>query len=422
MKHNKILQLVALTACSLPMALSLGSCTEEDIIDNYGSVLVDSTYFTYDLSNLFEAMGGTDFLHIYTYETSGGKGTNLKHLKIQKQDGRIYVESPAGISASPNGERSTFGEEADNWVDYNLNGDKVTWTHSGTPYTASHFSFGAGVFRTVAVVQRTNPGDCVIDEAAVLKALKYPSYDNMKDAWFEYLTGTYSGELYGEQQTPWWGWTDKNVYQNVNGENAPYIRIANGLSTAGIAHDTLKIGTHKTIVMQPVQSLRNYTVSVEIQKAEELSDFVVTTGYACISGVPERLNFYYQIYDTENTCKLPFRLRLDAADNAANKTVKLSRTLGFMNVSYGPDTLLTTSTNGPGVIQLIIPCKWNGNDIVLQALCNISKSIKESGIIRKEKAGWKWGGKTELPIKISTKITAEMLQRAKKGETLIWKD
>ena len=68
MKHNKILQLVALTACSLPMALSLGSCTEEDIIDNYGSVLVDSTYFTYDLSNLFEAMGGTDFLHIYTQE------------------------------------------------------------------------------------------------------------------------------------------------------------------------------------------------------------------------------------------------------------------------------------------------------------------------------------------------------------------
>ena len=91
MKHNKILQLAVLTACSLPMALSLGSCTEEDIIDNYGSVLVDSTYFTYDLSNLFEAMGGTDFLHIYTYETSGGKGTNLKHLKIQKQDGRIYV-------------------------------------------------------------------------------------------------------------------------------------------------------------------------------------------------------------------------------------------------------------------------------------------------------------------------------------------
>ena len=93
-----------------------------------------------------------------------------------------------------------------------------------------------------------------------------------------------------------------------------------------------------------------------------------------------------------------------------------------MNVSYGTDTLLTTSTNGPGVIQLIFPCSWNGTDVVVQALCNISKSIKESGIIRKEEAGWVWGGSSELPIKISTKITAEMLQKAKNGETLIWKD
>ena len=110
MKHNKILQFAALTACSLPMMFSLNSCTEEDIIDNYGSVLVDSTYFTYDLSNLLDLMGGTDFLHIYTFETTGGTKKDLKHLVIQKQDNRLYVEEPGGISASPGADRYFQGE------------------------------------------------------------------------------------------------------------------------------------------------------------------------------------------------------------------------------------------------------------------------------------------------------------------------
>lgn len=422
MKHNKILQFAALTACSLPMMFSLNSCTEEDMFENYGSVLVDSTYFTYDLSNLLDLMGGTDFLHIYTFETTGGTKKDLKHLVIQKQDNRLYVEEPGGISASPGADRSTFKENKENWTDYNLNGDKVTWTHNGDPYTESHFSFGAGVFRTVAMVTRINPKDYTVDEPSVFENLKYPSYDNMKDTWFNYNTGSYAGEYYGEAQIPWWGWEDKNVYQNADGEDAPYVKMANGLAIGGISHDTLKIGTHKTIVMKPVLAQRDYTISVEIQKAEDLSNFVITDGYACVSGIPQRMNFYYQIYDTDNTCKMPFRLHLTTPDNEANKTVKLDRTLGLMNVSYGTDTLLTTSTNGPGVLQLIIPCIWNGTEIRMQVLCNISKSIKESGIIRKEEAGWVWGGSSELPIKISTKITAEMLQKAKNGETLIWKD
>lgn len=422
MKHNKILQLMALTACSLPMAFSLNSCTEEDIIENYGSVLVDSTYFTYDLSNLLESMAGIDILHIYTYETSGGKGKNLKHLRIQKQENSLSIENLPAVGTSTVSERSTFGEDTEDWTKYNLNGDKVNWVTGATPYTTTRFSFGAGVFRTVAIMQRTNSKGYTVDDTKVLKSLSYPSYDNMKDAWFEYLTGAYTGEFNGEMQVPWWVWTDGNIYENPNGENAPYIKIPDGVSIAGISHDTLKIGNHKTIVMTPVQSLRDYTISVEVQKADDLGSFVINDGYACISGVPERMNFYYQIYDVENTCKLPFRLRLPTADNASNKTVKLSRTLGLMNVSYGTDTLLTTSTNGPGVLQLIIPCTWNGANYNMQVLCNISKSIRESGIIRKEEAGWKWGGSTELPIKISTKITTEMLQKVQRGETIIWKD
>lgn len=425
MKHNKILQLMALTACSLPMAFSLNSCTEEDIIENYGSVLVDSTYFTYDLSNLLESMAGIDILHIYTYETSGGKGKNLKHLRIQKQENGLSVESPSGISSSPNEPRSTYGEDADNWTDYNLNGDKVTWINDGIPYTATRFSFGAGVFRTVAIMQRTNPNDYVLDESKVLKALKYPSYDNMKDSWYEYFTIPYDSQSgYNvEYYTPWWGWTDKNVYQNANGEDAPYVSISKGFSIGGISHDTLKIGNHKTILMKPVQALRSYNVTLDVQKAEDLNNLVVGDCYACVSGVPQRMNFYYQIYDTENTSKVAFRLNLSASDNASNKNLRFSmKDLIVMNVSYGTDTLLTTSTNGPGVLQLIIPCTWNGANYNMQVLCNISKSIRESGIIRKEEAGWKWGGSTELPIKISTKITTEMLQKVQRGETIIWKD
>ncbi len=421
MKLRNIIQMAVLTVSALPLTVSLNSCTEEDIIDNYGSVLVDSTYFTYDLSNLLDMMGGTDYLHIYTYETSG-KGNNLKHLVIQKQDNRIFVESPKGISAQPGEERSTFKENLDEWTQYNLNGDKVTWTHNGDPYTESHFSFGAGVFRTVAMVQRTYEPNYTIDEPSVFESLKCPSYDNMKDTWFNYNTGSYSGEYYGEMQLPWWGWDDKNVYKNANGEDAPYVKMANGLAIGGISHDTLKIGSHKKIVMQPVLAQQDYTISVEIQKAEDLTNFVITDGYACVSGIPQRMNFYYQIYDTENTCKMPFRLHLTEADNASKKVVKLDRTLGLMNVSYGVDTLLTTSTNGPGVLQLILPCSWNGTNFNLQVLCNISKSIRQSGIIRKDEEGWRWGGSTTLPIKISTKITAEMLNKALGNETLVWKD
>ena len=422
MKCKNMLQLAAMAVCSLPMTFSLGSCTEEDMFENYGSVLVDSTYFTYDLSNLLDEMGGTDILHIYTYEATAGKGNNLKHLVIQKQDDRLFVEGPKGISSAPGAERSTFKEDTTDWTAYNLNGDKVTWTHTGRPYTESHFAFGAGVFRTVAMSQRINENDYTVDEKSVFEKLKFPSYDNMKDTWFNYNTGSYSGENYGEMQIPWWGWEDKNVYLNADGAEAPYVRMANGLAIGGISHDTLEIGTHKTIVMKPVQAQRNYNISVEVQKADDLSGFVINDGYACISGIPRRMNFYYQIYDTENTCKMPFRLHLTNADNATNKTVKLDRTLGLMNVSYGTDTLLTTSTNGPGVLQLILPCTWNGSNFNLHVLCNISKSISESGIIRKEEVGWRWGGSTDLPIKISTKITAEMLKKAQNGETLIWKD
>ena len=171
MKCKNMLQMAALAVCSLPMTLSLGSCTEEDMFENYGSVLVDSTYFTYDLSNMLDIMGGTDILHVYTYEATGGKGNNLKHLRIQKQDNRIYIENPKGISAVPDQERSTFKDDTTDWSAYNLNGDKVTWTHSGDPYTESHFSFGAGVFRTVAMVQRTDPRNYTIDENSVFVIL-----------------------------------------------------------------------------------------------------------------------------------------------------------------------------------------------------------------------------------------------------------
>ena len=422
MKCKNMLQMAALAVCSLPMTLSLGSCTEEDMFENYGSVLVDSTYFTYDLSNMLDIMGGTDILHIYTYESTKGKSNNLKHPRIEKQDNRIYVENPKGISSAADQERSTFKDDTTDWTAYNLNGDKVTWTPSGDPYTESHFSFGSGVFRTVAMVQRTDPRNYTIDENSVFEKLKYPSYDNMKDTWFNYNTGAFDGEYYSELQVPWWGWKDWNEYTNANGEEASYVRQANGYAIAGISQDTLEIGTHKTISMQLIQVQRDYNISVEIQKADDLNNLVIKDCFACISGIPQSMNFYYQVYDTENTCKMPFRMHINAEDNASNKTVKFDRTLGLMNVCYGPDTLLTTSTNGPGVLQMILPCLWNGYEVNLQVLCNISKSISESGIIRKEESGWRWGGSTELPIKISTKITAEMLDKARKEEIVILKD
>lgn len=422
MKCKKIVQVAALAACALPLAVSLGSCTEEDILDNYASVITDSTYFQYDLENILSQMGGTDILHIYTYEVTNGGKKNLKHLAIQKQDNRIYVENPGGISATPNQLRSSFGDSIPDWTLYNLNGDKVTWTHGGNPYTESHFAFGAGVFQTVAMIERTNPRNYTIDETAVYKKLKDPTYDNMKDTWFKYITGAYEGEYYSERQTPWWGWTDLNVYMNKNGEEAPYIRRANGLALGGVSRDTLKIGNHKTIVLNPVVAARNYTFNIEVEKGDDLGDFVITDGYACISGIPERMNFHYQTYDVENTCKTPFRLHMLAADNTSNKVVKYTNTIGIMGVSYGADTLTTTGVNGPGVLQLIIPYKWNGVESHFNVLCNVSKSIKNSGVIQKGDYGWLWGGSDEINIKLTTKITAEMIKRAKNGEIVELKD
>ena len=416
MKRKNIFHTLALAALALPMTISMGSCTEEDIIDNYGSVLIDSTYFMYDLNNLLEDMGGTGILHVYVYEVTNKHC--LKHLFIQKQTGVVSMDLTG--KNYPHTGKGTIA-----WTEWNLTGDTVIATNAGSynyDEDRTHFCFGAGTFRTVAIANKTKVDDYTMNEPELTNILKYPSYENLRNSNFTYYSGSYSGEYYGERQVPWWGWTDRNVYKNANEEEAPYVHQTNGLAVGGMSYDTLKLGEHKTISLMPIKPQRDYTISVEIQKSDDLSGLVIKDGYGCISGIPLSVNFYYQTYDVENTAKIPFRFHLETEDNASNKTVKMNRTMGFTNVSFGTDTVATTATNGPGVLQMIIPVAWNSQNFNIEVLCNVSKSIINSGIIRKDEDGWRWGGSTTLPIKISTKITADMLEKARKGETIIWRD
>ena len=103
--------MAVLTVSALPLTVSLNSCTEEDIIDNYASILHDSTYFTYNVGNLLEDMWGADTLHIFTYEVSGDLKHNLKHVALQPQDGRYQWVPKDRESDTSNEDRSKLVNE-----------------------------------------------------------------------------------------------------------------------------------------------------------------------------------------------------------------------------------------------------------------------------------------------------------------------
>lgn len=424
MKRKNIFQIMASAALALPMTISMGSCTEEDIIDNYGSVLIDSTYFTYDLNNMLEGMEGTDILNVYVYEITNQNC--LKKLSIQKQTDKVTLDN--NKSNTPH-----TGNGGYMWTEWNLKGDTVVSTNSESynfDDDRTHFCFGAGVFRTVAFYNYTNDDGYKMDLPSLNKILSNPSYETLRNTYFTYIPKL-SSEINGEPQVPWWGLNDSNEYENADGENAPYISqhmyvyedgMKSKLVSGGLSYDTLKVGQHKTITLEKKQATREYKLNVELQKSEDLNDFVIESVYGCISGIPMSMNFYYETYDVDNTAKLPFLFYMDKTDAQSNKVVSLNRTIGVTNISYGTDTLVTSKTNGPGVLQLVVR-GWRGStEIKFVALCNISKSIKNSGIIKKDDDGWRWGGNTELPIKITTKINAAMLEKGRNGEVLILTD
>ena len=424
MKRKNIFHTLALAALALPMTISMGSCTEEDIIDNYGSVLIDSTYFMYDLNNLLEDMEGTDVLNVYVYELTNKKC--LKMLSIQKQ---------TGVVSLTNNKSNTFntGNGKIDWNEWNLKGDSVIITNSGGynfDDDRTHFCFGAGVFRTVAFYNYTNDEGYTMDLPSLTEVLKDPTYETLRNANFTYIPKM-TGDISGVAQLPWWSWEDCNEYLNGDGENAPFVTqhmyvsdegMKSKLVCGGLSYDTLEVGHHKTIKLKKIQATREYQLDVQIQKADDLDDFVLDAVYGIVSGVPMSMNYYYETYDVENSAKLAFVFNQKEKDSPANKTIELESVVGVTNLSYGTDTVATTTTNGPGVLQFMVR-GWKGStEIKFTALCNVSKSIINSGIIRKDEDGWRWGGSTTLPIKISTKITADMLEKARKGETIIWRD
>ncbi len=417
MKLRNIIQMAVLTVSALPLTVSLNSCTEEDIIDNYASILHDSTYFTYNVGNLLEDMWGADTLHIFTYEVSGDLKHNLKHVALQPQDGR-YQWVPKDRESDTSNE------------------DRIkSMTHEGFD---QRFYYGAGIFRSVAVVTRINPNDYVMDEAFMSNVMEYPSYDVLRDVFCSYKTYSFRelfsiayehnyGEGKNPMQTPFW-WNgdndehDRNHYVNADGEEAKYVRHGGLPVFGGLSFDTLKVGEHKAINFEKIPVMRQYNINMTFKKADNLTGLKVNDIYAIVSGVPRGMSFYYKTYDVENTVKIPFRFYPNVVDSENSKSVSYGANIVMSGFSYGTEVEPTTATNGPGVMQLSVNCQWNGKPVELVVLCNISKSIIESGVISKLDKGWIWGGSTDLEINISSVITPEMLDKAIAGETIIWKD
>lgn len=408
MKSKNIIQLVALTICAMPLSVSLNSCTDEDIIDNYATILHDSTYFTYDVEDFVGDMWGANILNIFTYEVTGDLTHNLKHLTLQPQDGRYY------------------------WVPEDRESDITNKDSIKTFYIdealTQRLYYGAGFFRSVAVMSRINPADYYIDESEVMNAMKYPSYDVLKSASYKYITRSfedmfrYAYEVASEQQAPYWGWEDKNLYKNADGTEALYVYQGIDPVFGGVSYDTLKVGEHKTIHFDKIAVSHKYNVDLKFSKDENLNNYEVESIYGLFSGVPLSMRFYDETMDVENTGKISFRLHPAMEDTPSNKTIEATREMNMIGFSYGNDTIATSTLEGPGVLQLIVRGKWESSTVNMYVLCNISKSIIDAGVIKKTEKGWIWGGNTELPIHISTKITAEMLDKARAGETIVWKD
>lgn len=417
MKLKNIIQMAVLTVSALPLTVSLNSCTEEDIIENYSSILHDSTYFTYDVDNILEDVWGADTLHVFTYEVAGDLKHNLKHLILQSQDGR-YQWKPS------NREKDRSNTDSIKIVGSNIYDQR--------------FYYGAGIFRSVAVVTRINPNDYIMEEDFMSNVMKYPSYDALRSVFCKYKTLSFYEMFriafeadYGEgkprMQTPFW-WDgnndnlDRNHYVNADGSEASFVRHGGLPVVAGLSYDTLKIGEHKAIDFDKILITQKYNINLQFLKDESLTGFKVNDVYAIISGLPMGKSFYYQTVDVENTAKIPFRFYPLSDDIESNKTIQENASLVLSGFSYGTEEGATTTLNGPGVMQLSVNGVWNGQIIEMHVLCNISKSIIESNVIKKLDKGWVWGDSTDLNINISTKITPEMLNKAKTGETVIWKD
>lgn len=419
MKCKKLVQLSALAVCALPMTFSLGSCTEEDIFDNYASVLFDSTYFTYDIDTFLNNMWGADMVHIYTYEVTNNGSKNLKHLSMQKQENTMNL---IGKHISPN-----MVSDVEDWSSIKTNGDTITYiNHKEDPthtFKNTRFHFGAGLFMSVVALSRTDQEKYPINEVEVLNAISNPTYNNMRAANYSYYLQDGANYQADNQpaglQLPWY-WNDQthdfNKYTNSDGSPAKYVFESRQPVASGFSRDTLKVGEHKEIVFDKVDVTRRYDFSVDIAKAADASDFVITQVHAVLAGVPTSMNFWRRTMDVENTAKIAYRLAIPEADAAGKTSVKATRQMCFMNLSYGTDTTATAlaKTNGPGVMQLHIIGKWKGKDVTLNTLTNISKSIIAAGMIRKDVFGWVNDEGTKLNIKLSTPITSDMLKNPNK--------
>lgn len=434
MKFNKFLQLIAIAACALPAAFSLNSCTEEDLVDNYKVVLGDSTYFTYDIEP-FKPLMQTDSLIIYSFEITSPRKNDCKWLAYSKKYGYWYFfrnkETDTNIKSDHwapviDWENEDFTDE-----------DKVveeksqfgTYIKEGLVQKKDgeyRFYFGAGDFLTVLIPEKNN----AVDMDSLRSTLKYPSVVALDTLKVNYIindepVAASPGNIWENAIFPLDNWSDKNVYTNANGSKAGFVALSQSQMFGGVTDIVpLKIGEHKNIEFTQNLFTKDYDIELTLTKDDDAVNFPIEEVFVSLAGLPSNVKFKNNELDVENTSKVSFKLFPQDENNAGKQEVVCKRTINVMGITYGTDSLDFATVNGPGVAQITIKSTYNGGTELI-ALCNIKKSIQEAEVVEATENGWFKTENTKLPIKISTKITADMLKNSnyyRNPKVMIWKD
>jgi len=173
-------------------------------------------------------------------------------------------------------------------------------------------------------------------------------------------------------------WKDFNVY----GDGKNYIQP----DITPIYYDSLtnqRIDQSVTtdLLFKPGLLTQNIDIRFHIRKNVDKLKFTIDSIYADISGIPFRLNLSNDYFDIKTTCKMMFQNYMEDADGNRIKDSDTNTDLychGNIDVLSVVDASVSTTTRGPGIMQLMIFVKGYS---AIRGMINLYHCIRRANLI-----------------------------------------